>query len=192
VVLGSPALSALFVTPPTDVADTPEANLRYQLSFNFDRDAPKIFGRSAQFPRSGWDLVGAQATDLTRFRQRGGKLIVPQGGSDPIFSINDTIDWWRRVDAANHGDASSFVRVYAVPGMNHCGGGPATDQFDALAKVVDWVERGVAPDSIPAKAGPMSPWPGRTRPLCPYPKIARYRSGDLNQATSFACEVAGR
>jgi hypothetical protein len=76
--------------------------------------------------------------------------------------------------------------------MNHCGGGPATDQFDALAKVVDWVERGVAPDSIPAKAGPMSPWPGRTRPLCPYPKIARYRSGDLNQATSFACEVAGR
>jgi hypothetical protein len=190
VALGSPALSALFVTPPTDVADTPEANLRYQLAFNFDRDAPKIFATNAQFPRSGWDLVGAQATDLKRFRERGGKLIVPHGGSDPIFSLNDTIEWWRKVDAANHGEAASFVRVYAVPGMNHCGGGPATDQFDALTTVVEWVERGIAPDSIPAKAGPMTPWPGRTRPLCSYPKIARYRSGDLNQAASFSCEGA--
>ena len=188
VVLGSPALSGLFITPPIDVADTPEENRRYQLEFNFDRDAPKIFGKSVQFPRSGWELVGAQATDLSRFRQRGGKLIVPQGGSDPIFSINDTINWWRKVDAANHGAASSFVRVYPVPGMNHCAGGPATDQFDALATVVDWVERGIAPDSIQAKAGPMTPWPGRTRPLCSYPKIARYRSGDLNQAASFSCE----
>ena len=188
VVLGSPALSGLFITPPSDIADTPEANLRYQLAFNFDRDAPKIFSTSAQFPRSGWDLVGAQSTDLERFRQHGGKLIVPQGGSDPIFSLNDTIDWWRKVDAANHGAASSFVRVYAVPGMNHCGGGPATDQFDALTAVVDWVERGTAPDSIQAKAGPMTPWPGRTRPLCSYPKIARYHSGDLNQAASFSCE----
>ncbi len=188
VVLGSPALSALFVTPPADVAATAEANLRYQLDFNFDRDAPKIFGRNAQFPRSGWDLVGAQSSDLKRFRQRGGKLLVPHGGSDPIFSINDTIDWWRKVDAANHGEAASFVRVYAVPGMNHCAGGPATDQFDALTAVVDWVERGTAPDSIEAKAGPTSPWPGRTRPLCPYPKVAHYRSGDLNQAASFACE----
>jgi pimeloyl-ACP methyl ester carboxylesterase len=188
VALGSPALSALFITPPIDVADTPEANLRYQLEFNFDGDAPKIFRKSAQFPRSGWDLVGAQSTNLKRFRERGGKLIVPHGGSDPIFSINDTINWWRKVDAGNHGNASGFVRVYAVPGMNHCGGGPATDQFDALTAVVDWVERGIAPDSIQAKAGPMSPWPGRTRPLCPYPKIARYHSGDMNQATSFACE----
>ena len=94
--LGSPALSALFVTPPVDVPGTPEAGLRYQLDFNFDRDAPKIFGHSAEFPRSGWDLVGAQSTDLTKFREHGGKLVVPQGGSDPIFSINDTIDWWRK------------------------------------------------------------------------------------------------
>jgi feruloyl esterase len=72
--------------------------------------------------------------------------------------------------------------------MNHCGGGPATDQFDALTAVVNWVERGTAPDSIEAKAGPMSPWPGRTRPLCAYPQVAHYRSGDLSQAASFACE----
>jgi hypothetical protein len=188
VMLGSPALSALFVTPPIDVAGTPEAGLRYQLAFSFDGDAPKIFGHTAEFPRSGWDLVGAQSTDLTRFRVHGGKLIVPQGGSDPIFSINDTTDWWRRVDAANHGTAAGFVRVFAVPGMNHCAGGPATDQYDALSAVVDWVEKGTAPDRIEATAGPMSPWPGRTRPLCPYPKIARYGSGDLNRAESFICE----
>jgi pimeloyl-ACP methyl ester carboxylesterase len=188
VMLGSPALSALFVTPPVDVAAAPEASLRYQLDFDFDRDAPKIFARTAQFPRSGWELVGAQSSDLRRFRERGGKLIVPHGGSDPIFSINDTISWWRKVDVANHGEAASFVRVFAVPGMNHCGGGPATDQYDALAAVVDWVEKGTVPDKILAKAGPGSPWPGRTRPLCPYPKFARYRSGDVNQASSFACD----
>jgi hypothetical protein len=117
-------------------------------------------------------------------------MIVPHGGSDPIFSINDTIGWWRQVDAADHGAAASFVRVYAVPGMNHCAGGPATDEYDALTAVVDWVEKGTVPERIPAKAGPASPWPGRTRPLCPYPKFARYRSGDLNQADSFACEQA--
>jgi hypothetical protein len=192
VMLGSPALSALFVTPPVDVAGTPEASLRYQLDFNFDRDAPKIFGKTAVFPRSGWELVGAQSTDLTRFRQRGGKLIVPHGGSDPIFSIDDTIAWWRNVDAANHGEAAGFVRVFAVPGMNHCAGGPATDQYDALAAVVDWVEKGTVPERIPAKAGPTSPWPGRTRPLCPYPTYARYRSGDLDRADSFTCEQPPR
>jgi pimeloyl-ACP methyl ester carboxylesterase len=188
VMLGSPALSALFVTPPVDVPATPEANLRYQLEFNFDRDAQKIFGRTAEFPRSGWELVGAQSTDLKRFRGRGGKMIVAHGGSDPIFSINDTIEWWRKVDVANHGEAANFVRVYAVPGMNHCAGGPATDQFDALTAVVNWVEKGMVPDRIVAKAGPTSPWPGRTRPLCPFPKFAHYRSGDLNQAGSFVCE----
>ena len=188
VTLGSPALSGLFVTPPATVSSTSAANLRYQLEFDFDRDAPKIFGTNREFPRSGWDLVGAQATNLAKFRERGGKMLVPHGGSDPIFSINDTIDWWRKVDAANQGKAASFVRVYAVPGMTHCMGGPATDQYDALAALVDWVERNKAPDRIEAKAGPMTPWPGRTRPLCPYPQVARYKSGDVNRTESFQCE----
>jgi feruloyl esterase len=72
--------------------------------------------------------------------------------------------------------------------MNHCVGGPATDQFDALTAVVDWVEQGKVPERIAAKAGPASPWPGRARPLCPYPKYAHYRSGDVNRADSFVCE----
>jgi len=189
VMLGSPALSGLFVTPPSPVAASSAGNLRYQLEFDFDRDAPKIFGTNAEFPRSGWDLVGAQSTDLRKFRERGGRMIVPHGGSDPIFSINDTIDWWRKVDVATQGTAASFVRVYAVPGMTHCMGGPATDQYDALAALVDWVENGRAPERIEAKAGPMTPWPGRTRPLCPYPKKATFKgSGSIEVAANFACE----
>ena len=189
VMLGSPAMSGLFVTPPATVAATSEANLRYQLDFDFDRDASKLFSTSKDFPRSGWDLVGAQSTDLARFHQHGGKMIVPHGGSDPIFSINDTVKWWRTLDAANNGKAADFVRVFAVPGMNHCSGGPATDQFNALAAIVDWVEAGRAPDRIEAKAGSNTPWPGRTRPLCPFPQIARYKAGDVNKSESFACEL---
>jgi len=175
VMLGSPALSGLFVTPPADVAGTPAAGLRYQLDFNFDRDAPKIFGTTAEFPRSGWELVGAQSTDLRRFRGRGGKMIVPHGGSDPIFSINDTIGWWQKVDAANHGAAATFVRVFAVPGMNHCVGGPATDQYDALTAVVDWVEKGTVPERIQRR--PVRPHRGlaahaRCAPIRPMPAIA--------------------
>lgn len=187
IMLGSPALSGLFITPPADVGPSTEAGLRYQLDFDFDRDAPKIFATTPDFPRSGWNLVGAQSTNLDRFRAHDGKMIVPHGGSDPIFSINDTERWWGAVNASTGGKASSFVRVYPVPGMNHCGGGPATDQFDALAALTAWVEQGKAPERIEAKAGGQTPWPGRTRPLCAYPSIAVYRSGDPNLSGSFAC-----
>jgi feruloyl esterase len=188
VILGSPALSGLFLTPPRDVAAAPAANLTFQLGFDFEKDAPQIFATAPGFPRSGWDLIGAQSTDLSAFAAHGGKLIVPHGGADPIFSINDTIAWWEQVDRAARGRAADFVRVFAVPGMNHCTGGPATDLFDALGPLVDWVESGKAPAAIVATAGPASPFPGRTRPLCPYPKMARYRSGNAEDAASFVCK----
>jgi feruloyl esterase len=61
--------------------------------------------------------------------------------------------------------------------MAHCAGGPATDRFDALRALVDWVERGQAPDALQASAGPGTPWPGRTRPLCRYPLVAKSKAG---------------
>ncbi|MEO8563324.1 MAG: tannase/feruloyl esterase family alpha/beta hydrolase [bacterium] len=65
-------------------------------------------------------------------------------------------------------------------------GGPATDRYDCLTAVMDWVERGVAPDRIVARAAEGSPWPGRTRPLCPYPAVARYAgNGNVETAASF-------
>jgi len=74
--------------------------------------------------------------------------------------------------------------------MQHCEGGPATDQFDAFGALVNWVEKGVAPDQIVARSGAVSPWPGRTRPLCAYPKIARYKGkGSVEDASSFECAV---
>ena len=109
------------------------------------------------------------------------------GTADPIFSINDTVRWWNVLDRRNHGHAANNVRVFAVPGMNHWAGGPATDQFDSLAAVVNWVENGAAPTRISATAGPMSPFPGRSRPLCAYPKIARYQNGDPEREASYIC-----
>ena len=188
VVLGAPSLSALFTTPPTPLADEPRVLLRYVMAFDMDRDAPRIFDRAGAFIESSWDLVGAQRTDLSAFRRRGGKLIVPHGLSDPVFSAHDTMRWWDQVSAASGGGAAEFARVFPVPGMAHCGGGPATDQYDCLTSIVDWVERGTAPDRIIARAGASTPWSGRTRPLCPYPLVARYGgSGDVEAAASFAC-----
>ena len=188
VVLGGASLSAVFITPPTPVPNVPRALLDYLLGFDMERDAPKIFARSGAFTESSWEAIGAKAVDLTAFRRQGGKLIVPHGMSDPVFSAHDTMRWWDEVNAASGGRAAEFVRVFPVPGMGHCGGGPATDQYDCLAAVVDWVERGTAPDRILARAGAASPWPGRTRPLCPYPSVARYAgAGSVDSAASFAC-----
>jgi feruloyl esterase len=102
--------------------------------------------------------------------------------------------------AANHKDASEFARLYLVPGMGHCAGGPATDQFDMLSALVKWVERGDAPDQVVATARgtgnlgdvnaevPADWAADRTRPLCPWPKVARYKGrGSIESAKNFKC-----
>ena len=187
--LGSASVSALFTTPPTPVATTGAAPLAYLLGIDFDRDAAKLTATNATYSESVADFMRANSTDLSAFRKRGGKLVIVQGVSDPVFSIHDTMRWWNDVNRANNGKAASFVRLFAVPGMNHCAGGPATDQFDAFGALVNWVEKGKAPDEIVASAGPNSPWPGRKRPLCVYPKQAHYKgSGSIEEAANFACQ----
>jgi feruloyl esterase len=190
--MGAPALATIFSTPPRALAPTPQAGMDYQLRYDFDRDPAAIFATAPGFPRSAWEDISARSSDLSRFRAHGGRMIVPHGVSDPVFSINDTIAWWSDVDRRNGGRAASFVRVFPVPGMAHCQGGPATDQFDAFAALVRWVEQGAAPDRIEAAAGPMTPWPGRTRPLCPYPLVARPIPGatDTEKAAAFRCVAA--
>ncbi|MFN3416085.1 MAG: tannase/feruloyl esterase family alpha/beta hydrolase [Caldimonas sp.] len=140
-------------------------------------------------------------SDLSTLRNRGGKMIVYHGVSDAIFSVDDTTRWYEALSANHGGDASNFARVFRVPGMGHCSGGPSTDQFDVITPLVQWVEQGVAPDRIVASArgagnpgGTNTEVPGdwaadRTRPLCPYPKVARYSgSGSLESAESFVCQ----
>jgi feruloyl esterase len=189
VTLGGASLATEFTTPPTVVGADPQSLFDYLMGFDFDSDASRIYATNAQFPRSAWADISARSSDLVAFRKRGGHMIVAQGLADPVFSVRDTLAWWQEVDHAQHGQAGQFVRVFPVPGMNHCRGGDATDEVDELAPLVRWVEQGVAPDSLVARAGPGSAWPGRTRPLCPFPKVARYGgSGDPEQASSFRCE----
>lgn len=186
--LGSGAVSAIFSTPPVTVASTGAAPVAFMLKFDMDTDAPKIFAKSDPYRESSWDFMMASNTDLSAFKKRGGKLIVTHGVSDPIFSVNDTISWVDEVNKRNKGKASDFVRFFAVPGMTHCGGGPSTDRFDAFNALVAWVEKKTPPESIVATAGPATPWPGRTRPLCPYPTFPHYKgTGSVEEAANFSC-----
>ena len=91
------------------------------------------------------------------------------------------------MSAANGGleAVSKWSQFYFVPGMAHCGGGPGLDQFDFLGAMVNWVEKGTAPASVIATG---KAFPGRSRPLCPYPKHAHYKGqGDTDDAKNFEC-----
>jgi feruloyl esterase len=161
------------------------------LGVDLEKDAGKIYAESGVFTKSSWDFMMASSTDLSRYKSHGGRLVIVHGVSDPVFSINDTLSWWNEINKGNNGSAADFVRVFAVPGMNHCGGGPATDQFDAFTALVNWVEKSAAPEKIVATAGPASPWPGRTRPLCAYPAQPRYNGfGSIEDASNFSCGSA--
>ena len=184
--LGASALPSIFVTPPVAVPMAAGGAAAYALAFDIDRYRPAI--------ADALEFMKANSTDLTPFKARGGKLVIAHGVSDPVFSILDTIDWWNALDKlnrANGGRAADFARLFAVPGMNHCAGGPSTDQFDAFGALVNWVEKGVAPDRIAATARMGTPWPGRTRPLCVYPAEARYKgAGSIEDMDNFACQAA--
>ncbi|MGH9238034.1 MAG: tannase/feruloyl esterase family alpha/beta hydrolase [Vicinamibacterales bacterium] len=129
-------------------------------------------------------------TNMTTFANRGGKMLFYHGVSDPTFSALDTVDYYNRLGQANGGaDAvRAWSRLFLVPGMVHCAGGSmTTDAFDLLTALVDWVERGIAPDAVVAtrRAAPQL-----TRPLCAYPHYAHYTGkGDPQQAASFECRA---
>ena len=187
VVLGGPAMS-VFTDEPRPLHDDATTYLTFVLNYDLEKDSNSIYATSKTYKESAWSVVSAYSTDLSAFKAHGGKMIVPQGVSDPIFSINDTIAWWKKLNKEQDGKAADFVRVFPVPGMNHCSGGPSTDEFDSLTAIMDWVENGVAPDRIRAMAGSNTPWPGRTRPLCPYPQIAQYTGdGSIEDSSSFVC-----
>ena len=186
--LGAGAVSAIFTTPPTVLPGSGAAPVAHLLGLDFDREAAKVSGKSGEYNQSALEFMMASSTDLSGFKNHGGKLVIVQGVSDPVFSIKDTINWWTEVNSLNGSRADEFVRLFGVPGMNHCAGGPATDQFDAFSALVNWVEKSTAPNQIVATAGNATPWPGRTRPLCPYPKQARYKgSGSIEDAANFSC-----
>lgn len=193
----------IFSTPPSSdlaMAREPARAASFALGFDLEAEVGKLAATDDRYTESGLSFMNPpHPQHLDGVRKRGGKVIVVHGTADPIFSIDDTTDWYRALDVADGGKADRFVRLFRVPGMGHSRGGPATDQFDALAALVDWVERGIAPDRIEASvrgagnAGGVNAdlppeWPAkRMRPLCPYPKVARFRGGDPEAAASFIC-----
>jgi feruloyl esterase len=188
--LGASALPSIFVTPPVPVAMTGGGAAAYALAFNVDRYRQALSNTTAEFRQSSLEFMKADSTDLAAFKARGGKLVIVQGVSDPVFSILDTVNWWNALNTTNGGRAAEFARLFAVPGMNHCAGGPSTDQFDAFGALVDWVEKGIAPDRLAATARTGTPWPGRTRPLCVYPAQARYQgAGSVEDMNNFVCQA---
>jgi hypothetical protein len=132
-------------------------------------------------------LTDATDPNLTPFLAHGGRLIMMQGLADEVISNNSTIDYYKRVIATVGQDAvDKGVRFYTVPGMGH-GTGVFIANWDSLAALEDWVERGLAPatgvavDAVPGTYG-------RTRPLCQYPGWPKYKgSGSMDAATNYSC-----
>jgi pimeloyl-ACP methyl ester carboxylesterase len=212
--LGGASVPFLFRTPPntptaagvyvTGDASAPDALMPFILSYSFDSDAPLIFAKTDLYRTSAAELMYSSSTDYRKFKALRHKLIVYTGGADPVFSAKYHVDWYKRLARANRGfeRTQQFARLFYVPGMQHCGGGIATDRFDAFSALVDWVERGKAPDQIIASVDPANPAlddlqtpipQTRTRPLCPYPKYARYvGEGSIDAAENFECALPER
>jgi feruloyl esterase len=152
-------------------------------------------------------LLNSTDPNLTAFKARGGKLILYHGWNDPAISALNTVNYYNEVVSKMGGEETlAFLRLYMVPGMQHCSGGPGPDSFgengagardaqhNMKVALEQWVEKGTAPSAIIAtkyESGNSSKGVKMTRPLCAYPQVAKYKgSGDSNDAANFSC-VAG-
>ncbi|MGD8339367.1 MAG: tannase/feruloyl esterase family alpha/beta hydrolase [Gammaproteobacteria bacterium] len=155
-------------------------------TFDYDKDVTLIDAKLAH-------VLNAVDPDLRDFKDFGGKLIIYHGWNDPGVMPQRTIDYYDEViafaDRATNGNGTEFTaeysRLYMMPGMGHCRGGPGPEQADFVSALVDWVENDNAPDRIVAS----TPDGSMSRPLCPHPQVAVYSgSGDTNDAANFRCE----
>ena len=174
--LADNTMKYLVFTPPNPDWD--------YLSFDFDRDIPLL---------EAWgDKANATDPDLDDFRARGGKLIMTYGWADAILQPLMGVNYYERAVEQNGPDTPDFFRLFMIPGMAHCGGGIGPDRHDAMSALIDWVEAERAPDRILASKvvdGEIV----RTRPLCPYPQIARYTGqGSIDDAANFSCAAPDR
>lgn len=156
------------------------------VTFDFNHDLGKLTKDNVQ-------VTYSTSLDLSKFKQRGGKIIWYHGVSDPGPPVAGTVAYYKGLAAQNGGTrgVEKFARLYLVPNMGHCRGGPATDQFDMLTPLVAWVEQGIAPGPIPALGQHFLSQPTlRRRPLCPFPQQVRYTGGahgDLADPRQYKC-----
>ena len=164
------------------------------------------FDPARDHARIGDALAAYDSTaDLEEFRARGGKILMYQGWNDFPLRAGRAFDYLAAVEAAAGGpeEAAEFLRLFMVPGMLHCSGGPGPWQADYVDPIVQWTEQGVAPERIVAShpgeaialphlnpSRPPEPSRAFTRPLCVYPKLGLYRGeGDPDDESSFRCAV---
>jgi feruloyl esterase len=149
------------------------------MTFDYDKD-PAVVARWSK-------LADAKDADLSKFRKSGGKLIMTYGWADQILQPMMGVQYYEAVKAKHRNDTEDFVRLFMMPGVAHCGGGVGPDRHDALTAVIDWVEKGKAPDQL-LVSKVTNGQTVRTRPLCPYPQVARYKGqGSIDDAANFAC-----
>jgi feruloyl esterase len=150
------------------------------LSFDYDTDLPRAAAKLSP-------VIDATDPDLRAFAAHGGKMIQYHGWSDPGVAPESSVNYYERVARTLGKSPANFYRLFMVPGMQHCIGGPGPDRFDALAALERWVEQGEAPERI-VVAHLTDGKADRTRPLCPYPLVARWNgTGSTDDAGSFAC-----
>lgn len=159
-------------------------------TFNWDTDID--FARGKEGPT--YDAISG---NYSQFADRGGKFLMYHGWADSLITPALTIDEWNQMNARmGAAKVSSFARLFMVPGMDHCGGGTGTSTFQLVTALSNWVEKGIAPDGTGVLDTPVASraanaatgLTARTRPLCPYPKIAKYTgSGSVDAASSFTC-----
>ncbi len=151
------------------------------MTFNIDADLDKLQPARA--------MLDAIDPDLSRFKTRGGKIVSYFGWADPALNPMMGVRYYEAVMQRLGPSTTDFYRLFMVPGMFHCGGGIGVNTFDALTPLVEWVERGAAPPAI-AGSRIVNSATVRTRPLCPYPQVAKYKgSGSIDAAASFACDA---
>ncbi len=156
----------------------PKPDYDYHL-FDFDRDLHVL---------DEWSkLADAKNPDLSKFKKRGGKLLMTYGWADTILQPMAGVNYYEQAAARNGPDTAGFFRLFMAPGMGHCGGGIGPDRHDAMTAMIDWVEKGTAPESMIASRV-VDKQVVRTRPLCPYPQVARYSGqGSIDEAANFRC-----
>jgi len=151
-------------------------------TFDFDQDIARF-----QLPENL--VMNAANPNLARFFARGGKLLIYHGWNDQNVSPYNTIKYFTSVQEALGGASKTAdnMRLFMAPGMAHCSGGEGPNAFDKVGTLDRWVEEGKAPDSIIASHSTEGKV-DRTRPLCPYPRVAKYKgTGSIDHAANFVC-----
>jgi len=150
-------------------------------TFDLDKDLPIVDEKVGS-------IVNAVNPDLSKFKARGGKLLMYHGWNDTAISPGNAIDYYTSVQKKMGGKQDDFIRLFMAPGMNHCGGGVGPNQINWMAALERWREAGVAPDRIDAVRINNNRIEV-SRPLCAYPQVAVYNGkGTTNDALNFTCK----